>query len=127
MKHKIKESSAWVLDRSAYTAAETTIGFPETLSLFHALAGLCVGWSLTALHGVLAGIGASLGGCAVGFIVGFLMTYLPHEVKVTATARIRRNHRLLSALFATAGHLVWLGLGVTFWWTCVSLASYLTS
>jgi hypothetical protein len=106
--------------RSEYAAAEMTIGFPETLSLFHALAGLCVGWSWTALHGVLAGIGASLGWCAVGFIVGFLMTYLPKEVHV-ATTRIRPKHRLLSALFAIVGHLVWLGLGVAFWWFGVNV------
>ena len=120
MKHKTKERSAWVLCRSAYPAPETSISFPETLSLFHALAGLCVGWSWAVLHGALAGIGASLAGGAVGFIVGFLMTYLPQEVKV-ATTRIRQKHRLLSVLFATAGHLVWLGLGVSFWWFWVTL------
>lgn len=115
MKQRTKENSAWVRGGSECAPAEMTIGFPETLSLFHALAGLCVGWSWTALHGVLAGMGASLGGCAVGFIVGFLVTYLPKEVNV-ATRRIRPKHRLLSALVAIVGHLVWLGLGVAFWW-----------
>ena len=120
MRQRTNESQACFQGKSEYGAAETTFGFPETLSLFHALAGLCVGWSWAVLHGALAGIGASLAGGTVGFIVGFLMTYLPPEVEV-ATTRIRQKHRLLSALFATAGHLVWLGLGVAFWWFWVTL------
>ena len=114
MKQRTKGKSAWVRGRNDEAAAEMTIGFPEALSLLHALAGLCIAWSWTALHGVLAGITASLGGCAVGFIVGFLITYLAKEVNVTTT-RIRPKHRLLSVLFAIMGHLVWLGLGVAFW------------
>lgn len=119
MKLKTKENRAWVWDKSDSAVAETTIGFPEMLSLFHALAGLCVGWIWGARHGVLAGIGASLGGSAVGFIVGLLMIQLPQAV-IVATARIGRRHRLLRALFAIAGHLVWLGLGFTFWWFWVT-------
>jgi hypothetical protein len=120
MKQNTKVNFARDRGRSEYVAAEMTIGFPETLSLFHALAGLCVGWSWTAFHGVLAGIGASLAGCAVGFTVGFLMTCLPKEVNVAAT-RIRPKHKLLSALFAMVGHLVWLSLGVAFWWFGVNV------
>jgi hypothetical protein len=35
--------------------------------------------------------------------------------------RIGRRHRLLGAFFAIAGHLVWLGLGVSFWWALVTV------
>jgi hypothetical protein len=120
MKQSTKENSAWVRGRSEYATAEIRIGFPEALNLFHALAGLCVAWSWTALHGILAGIGASLGGCAIGFTVGFLITHLPKELNVT-TKRIRPKHRLLCVLFAIVGHLVWLGLGVAFWWFGVNV------
>ncbi len=121
MKQRTKENRAWPQGRSEYAAAPPTIGFPETLGLFHALAGLCVGWVWGALHGVLAGISASLGGCILGFIVGFLITYLPREVNVAAARIGRKNRRLAGALFAVSGHLIWLGLGVAFWWFWVSL------
>jgi hypothetical protein len=120
MRQRTNGSQACVQGKSEYAAAETTFGFPETLGLFHALAGLCVGWSWGVLHGTLAGIGASTGGCAVGLFVGFLMTHLPREVNV-ARVRIGRRHRLLGAFFAIAGHLVWLGLGVSFWWALVTV------
>jgi hypothetical protein len=115
MRQRTNENQACVQGKSEYGAAETTFGFPETLSLFHALAGMCIGWSWGALHGVLVGIGVSLAGCAVGFVLGFLMTHLPQDVHVV-TARIGRRHRLVRALCGIAGHLVWLGLGAAFWW-----------
>jgi len=95
------------------------IGFRETVSLFHALAGLCVGWLWGVRQGVLRGIGALLGGCIVGFIVGYLMAHMPQEVHA-ATTSISRRHRLLGTLLAISGYLVWVGLGVAFWWFCVS-------
>src|SRR6266404_1820840 len=89
-----------------YPPDETVIGFRETVSLFHALAGLCVGWLWGVRQGVLRGIGALLGGCIVGFIVGYLMAHMPQEVHA-ATTSISRRHRLLGTLLAISGYLVW--------------------
>ena len=115
MKPMTEENRAWLHGRREYAAAECTFGFPETLSLFHALAGLCAGWMWGALHGLIAGVSASMGGWILGFIVGFVITRLPREVNVAA-ARIGRQHRRLAlALFVMSGHLIWFGLGVAFW------------
>lgn len=58
------------------------------------------------------------GGAVVGLITGFLVGYMPEQVSLT-TAKISRKHRLRAALFAVFGYLVWLGLGIAFWWVCL--------
>ena len=100
--------------------AETRIGLPEILSLFHALAGLCAGWICGTFHGALAGIIAAAGGCIAGLTVGFLITRLPGVVNA-ATARIWRKHKLLGTLIAISSYSVWIGLGAAFWWWWLSL------
>jgi hypothetical protein len=119
IKQDTKENAALIWS-AGQGAAETTIGLPEILSLFHALAGLCVGWLCGALHGALAGIIAALGGCCAGLIAGFLTTRLPQTVNA-ATSRICRKHKLMGAFFAISGHLVWISLGAAFWWSWLSL------
>lgn len=113
-------SGLWIWGDNQYAAAETTIGFPEMLILFHTLAGLCVGLAWGAPQSVMAGIGGLVIGSTIGLIIGFLMTQLPRQANM-ATSRIGQKHRLLGMLVSMLGHLVWVGLGVAFWWFWVSV------
>jgi hypothetical protein len=61
------------------------------------------------------GVGASLG--VVGVLIGFAVGHLPPALK-WVTAKISRNRRLLSTLFALCGYLVLIGLSLAF---CLSL------
>ena len=99
------------------------IRFPEMLSLFYALAGLCVGllWGLR--YGAMAGFGLSLAGCVIGFITGSLVGHLPQEVNL-ATVKLSHKGHLVGSLFAVSGYLAWLGVSIAFWWVCLSLISH---
>jgi hypothetical protein len=90
----------------------------QLLNLFHALMGLCVGWFWGSRFGVPIGIAAAVGGAALGLVAGILISEMPGRIR-SARARIS-NNRPLAIVLATSAHLIWLAVGISFWWICLS-------
>jgi hypothetical protein len=97
-----------------------TFGFPDMVTLFHGLAGFCIGGLRGMRYSTLADIGLCLVGTVVGFLAGFLVAHVPRFVN-RGVARMFPGNRFLAAVLAISGYSFWLGLGIAFWWGCFTL------
>jgi NhaP-type Na+/H+ or K+/H+ antiporter len=87
----------------------------DLICLFHALAGMCIGWMSGARTGTLMALLLACGGLAAGLITGFLLGRLPRAIRITR-GEVPPKHRMFAAVLGFSS----VALGAVFWWTCLS-------
>ena len=98
------------------TCKKPMMSAADMVSLFHGLAGLCVGWIWAAPAGAFAGIATAMMGFTGGIITGFLVGRLPRAVQMSRKDGSRK-YRFLAGLLGILGS----AMGIAFWWISVSV------
>ena len=87
----------------------------DLICLFHALAGMCLGWMAGFRTNALHGVSFAVLGLLAGLLTGFLLGRLPKSVPLVF-GNLSQKYRLFAVGFSVIAVLA----GVLFWWTCLN-------